>query len=87
MTVCKCLDAPMMASNGQALMHSVQPMHSSSMIRAIYLPVGIILWLLFTLRELWFVNEQADIRQMISRKWITAWTQEVEQRVKQLSGV
>jgi len=42
-TVCRCLDAPMMASNGQALMQSVQPMHSSSTIRAIYFPVGIML--------------------------------------------
>lgn len=40
-TVCRCLDAPMMASNGQAFMQSVQPMHSSSTMRAIYFPVGI----------------------------------------------
>lgn len=42
-TVCRCLEAPMMASNGQALMQSVQPMHSASTMRAIYFPVGIML--------------------------------------------
>lgn len=40
-TVCMCFDAPTMASNGQALMQSVHPMHRLSSIFAMNFPVGI----------------------------------------------